>query len=295
MDIITFFRNFPEFIRDTFSSHYIFTALLDILLLSVLFFAIYQFLHDRRAANLLVGLVVLLVVWFAVSLLNMTATAYLLDHVFSVGIIALIVIFRDEIRTVLEKVGDRPWRGIRRFGDDKSADETAAMISAICDAIGDMRKPDPKTGESTGALIVLERTTKLGDVAESGTILDATPSATALQAIFYKGAPMHDGAVLIRNNRIAAAGCMLPISLDPTISQEVGSRHRAALGMSDVSDAVIVVLSEETGTISLACDGVMTREFSIQGLQLTLTERMMRSRPRAEERNKNKNKSETDR
>ena len=280
-------EGFSEFIKYRIGI-FSFTDFLDILLLSVLFFGIYQFLHDRRAANLLVGLVVMLVAWVVVSSLRMTATAYLLDHVFSVGIIALIVIFRDEIRTVLEKVGDRPWRGIRRFGDDKTADETAAMISAICDAVGDMRKPDPKTGESTGALIVLERTTKLGDVAESGTVLDAAPSATALQAIFYKGAPMHDGAVLIRNNRIAAAGCMLPITLDPSISQELGSRHRAALGMSDVSDAVIVVLSEETGTISLACDGVMTREFSIKGLQLALTERMMRRRPRAEDRAKDK-------
>ena len=258
------------------------------MILSVLFLGIYQFLHDRRAANLLAGLVVLFVVWGAVTLLEMDATAYILDRVFDVGIIALIVIFRDEIRTVLEKVGDRPWRGLRRLGDDKSLEETYALISAVCDAVGDMRKVDSKTGESTGALIVLERTTKLGDIAASGTVLDATPSATALQAIFYKGAPMHDGAVIIRDNRIAAAGCMLPITTDTTISQDLGSRHRAALGMSEVSDAVIVVVSEETGTVSVACDGILTREYSIRGLQMVLTEKLMRKRDRAEERHEKK-------
>ena len=282
MNIKVFFENFLPFLKEELSS-FNFTSLLDILILSVLFLGIYQFLHDRRAANLLAGLVVLFVVWGAVTLLEMDATAYILDRVFDVGIIALIVIFRDEIRTVLEKVGDRPWRGLRRLGDDKSLEETYALISAVCDAVGDMRKVDPKTGESTGALIVLERTTKLGDIAASGTVLDATPSATALQAIFYKGAPMHDGAVIIRDNRIAAAGCMLPITTDTTISQDLGSRHRAALGMSEVSDAVIVVVSEETGTVSVACDGILTREYSIRGLQMVLTEKLVRKRDRMEE------------
>ena len=283
MNIKVFFESFFPFLKEELSS-FNFTSLLDILILSVLFLGIYQFLHDRRAANLLAGLVVLFLVWGVVTLLEMDATAYILDRVFDVGIIALIVIFRDEIRTVLEKVGDRPWRGLRRLGDDKSLEETYTLISAVCDAVGDMRKVDPKTGESTGALIVLERTTKLGDIAASGTVLDATPSATALQAIFYKGAPMHDGAVIIRDNRIAAAGCMLPITTDTTISQDLGSRHRAALGMSEVSDAVIVVVSEETGTVSVACDGILTREYSIRGLQMVLTEKLMRKRDRAEER-----------
>lgn len=289
MNIKVFFENFLPFLKEELSS-FNFTSLLDILILSVLFLGIYQFLHDRRAANLLAGLVVLFVVWGVVTLLEMDATAYILDRVFDVGIIALIVIFRDEIRTVLEKVGDRPWRGLRRLGDDKSAEETFALISAVCDAVGDMRKVDPKTGESTGALIVLERTTKLGDIAATGTILDAAPSATALQALFYKGAPMHDGAVIIRNNRIASAGCMLPNTTDTSISQDLGARHRAALGMSEVSDAVIVVVSEETGTVSIACDGIMTREYSIRGLKMVLTEKLLRKRDRIEEnRDKNEN------
>jgi diadenylate cyclase len=288
MNIKAFFENFFPFLQEELST-FSFTALLDILILSVLFLGIYQFLHDRRAANLLAGLVVLFLAWGVVSFLEMDATAYLLDRVFDVGIIALIVICRDEIRTVLEKVGDRPWRGLKRLGDDKSVEETYALISAVCDAVGDMRKADPKTGESTGALIVLERTTKLGDIAANGTLLDATASATALQAIFYKGAPMHDGAVIIRNNRIAAAGCMLPITTDTTISQDLGSRHRAALGMSEVSDAVIIVVSEETGIVSIACDGIMTREYSIRGLQMVLMEKLLRKRDRTDDRREKNN------
>ena len=279
-----FFENFLPSVKDAFSTfEFNFTCILDILLLSAIFYGIYKFLHDRRAANLLAGLLVLLFVWVIVSFLEMTATAYLIDRIFDVGILALIVIFREEIRTVLEKIGDRPWRGLRRLGDDKSVDETYALISAVCDAAGDMRKVDPKTKSSTGALIVIERTTKLGDIAATGTLLDTIPSATSIQALFYKGAPMHDGAVIIRNNRIAAAGCMLPNTTDTSISQELGARHRAALGMSEVSDAVIVVVSEETGTISIACDSVMTREYSIQGLKLALTEKLVRKRDRKDE------------
>lgn len=279
MEIRQFFSSFALFAQKTLSE-FRFTDLLDILVLTAIFFGIYQFLRDRRAANLLAGLVVLVLARFVVYFLQMNATLYLLDAVFDVGIIAIIVIFRDEIRTVLEKVGDRPWRSLRRFGDDKDLAETHKLINAICDAAGAMCKVDPKTGESTGAIIVIERTTKLGDIVSGGTILDAAPSSTAFQSIFYKGAPMHDGAVVVRNNRIAAAGCMLPITADTDISQELGSRHRAALGMSEVSDAVIVVVSEETGIISVACDGTMTREFGMRGLKMELTQKLIRKKDR---------------
>lgn len=279
-----FFEKFPEFLKSLFSELKLVDGL-DILVLSLLFYWIYTFLRDRRAANLLVGIFVLLLCWVVVAFLDMTATAYLLNHVFSVGFLAMVVIFRDEIRTALEKLGDRPWRGLRRLGDDKNVDETYAMISALCDAIGDMRKLDPVTRESTGALIVIERTTKLGDIVESGTVLDALPSSTAFQALFYKGAPMHDGAVIIRNNRIAAAGCMLPNAKDNTIGQEFGTRHRAALGMSDASDAVVVVLSEETGIVSLAYEGKMYRNLSIKGLQIALVQHLVPKKEKKKRQN----------
>jgi len=255
-----------------------FTDVLDILILSAIFLGIYQFLHDRRASNLASGIIVLFIGWVVAEAFDMNAISFLLKSIFNVGVIAIIVIFQAEIRTALEKVGDRPWRGLRTLGEPKDLENTLSMIDAICEAAGIMSKRDPDSGEYTGALIVIERTTKLGDILESGVELDAKPSATAFHGIFYKGAPMHDGAVVVRNRRIAAAGCMLPLTNDIGIDQELGSRHRAALGMSEASDAVIVVVSEETGTISVACDGTLTREYSLMGLHNVLKDKLIGKR-----------------
>lgn len=252
-----------------------FFDILDILLLSGIFFGIYHFLRDRRAANLASGIIVLLLAWLVATFLNMNAISFLLKSVFNVGVIALFVIFQAEIRTGLEKVGDRPFRSLRALGESKDIEGTLTLIDAICDAVAIFSKRDRETGEYLGALIVIERTTKLGDFMVRGVELDAKPSASAFHGIFYKGAPMHDGAVVVRNRRIAAAGCMLPLTTDTDIGQEFGSRHRAALGMSEVSDAVIVVVSEETGTVSVACDGTLTREYSLMGLRNVLREKLL--------------------
>lgn len=247
----------------------------DIILLSLIFFGVYSFLRDRRASNLLSGIVVLMAIYGAAYLLNMHAIAYLLRAVFNVGALAFVIIFQSEIRTALEKVGDKPWRGLRTLGESKDLEGTLSLIDAICDAVENMSKPDPKTGEYMGALIVIERTTKLGDIIDIGVELDAKPSSTAFQGIFYKGAPMHDGAVIIRNRRIAAAGCVLPLTSDNDIDQELGLRHRAALGMSEASDAIIIVVSEQTGTISVASDGTLTREYSLMGLRNVLKDKLI--------------------
>jgi diadenylate cyclase len=252
-----------------------FTDILDILLLSVIIFGIYQFLRDRRASNLASGVIVLVLGWLIARLLNMYAISSLLRSIFDVGVIAIIVVFQSEIRTALEKVGDRPWRSLRTLGESKDLEASLSLIDAICEACSIMSKRDPDSGEYTGALIVIERTTKLGDIMESGVELDAKPSATVFHGIFYKGAPMHDGAVIVRNRRIAAAGCMLPLTSDNDIDQELGSRHRAALGMSEASDALIVVVSEQTGIISVASDGTLTREYSIMGLRNVLKDKLI--------------------
>ena len=247
----------------------------DIILLSLIFFGVYSFLRDRRASNLLSGIVVLLAIYAGAYFLNMHAITYLLRSIFSVGALALVIIFQAEIRTALEKVGDRPWRGLRTLGESKDLEGTLSLIDAICDAVENMSRPDPKTGEYMGALIVIERTTKLGDIINIGVELDAKPSSTIFQGIFYKGAPMHDGAVIIRNRRIAAAGCVLPLTSDNDIDQELGLRHRAALGMSEASDAIIIVVSEQTGTISVASDGTLTREYSLMGLRNVLKDKLI--------------------
>ncbi len=248
---------------------------LDIILLSLIFFGVYSFLRDRRASNLLAGILVLVLCFGITLLLGMRAISFLLRQIFGVGIVALVVIFQSEIRTALEKLGDRPWRGLRTLGESKDLEGTLSLIDAICDAVDNMSKRDPKTGEYMGALIVIERTTKLGDIIDNGVVLDAQPSSTAFQGIFYKGAPMHDGAVIIRGGRIAAAGCVLPLTNDNDIDQELGLRHRAALGMSETSDAVIIVVSEQTGTISVACDGTLTREYSLMGLRNVLKDKLI--------------------
>ena len=249
--------------------------ILDIVLLSLIFFGVYSFLRDRRASNLISGIVVLLIGYAVAFVLGMHAISFLLRSVFGVGAIALVVIFQSEIRTALEKMGDRPWRGLRTLGESKDLEATLSLIDAICDAAENMSKPDQKTGEYVGALIVIERTTKLGDIINAGVEIDARPSSTLFQGIFYKGAPMHDGAVIIRNRRVAAAGCVLPLTGDNDIDQELGLRHRAALGMSEVSDAIIIVISEQTGTISVASDGTLTREYSLMGLRNVLKDKLI--------------------
>ena len=269
-----FFTEMLACVGESFSA-FKFTDFLDILVLSVVFFGIYHFLRDRRASNLFSGILVLLIAWALSKALDMHALAFLLRAVFSVGLLAIIVIFQPEIRTALEKVGDRPWRSLRSLGENKDLDGIALMIESICSACSFFSKPDPNTREYTGALIVIERTTKLGDILESGVKLDAELSATLFHSIFYKGAPMHDGAAVIRDGRLAAAACMLPLTTDPEIGQDLGSRHRAAIGMSEVSDAVIVVVSEETGTVSMAYNGGLTREYSISGLQKALEEKLI--------------------
>ena len=252
-----------------------FIDILDILILSVIFFCAYLFLHDRRAANLASGILVLVIAFFLVTIFNMNATAFLLRSFFSVGVIAVVVLFQSEIRAALEKVGDHPFRGLRALGESKDIEATRRMINAVVEAAAICRKPDRSTGEYLGALIVIERTTRLGEFLERGVELDALPSSSFIHSIFYKGAPMHDGALVIRKNRVAAAGCMLPLATDAEIDQDLGSRHRAAIGMSEVSDAVIVVVSEETGIISVACDGTLTREYSLMGLKNVLTEKLL--------------------
>ena len=186
MGIKEFFEQLFSFMGKRLSD-FGFTDLLDILVLSVVFFGLYHFLRDRRASNLFSGILVLLIAWALALALDMRALAFLLRAVFSVGILAIIVIFQPEIRTALEKVGDRPWRGLRSLGENKDVDAITVLIESICSACSVFSKPDPTTKEYTGALIVIERTTKLGDILESGVKLDAELSATLFQSIFYKG------------------------------------------------------------------------------------------------------------
>ena len=239
---------------------------LDILLLAAFLFFVYQFLRDRRAGKLMIGLGLISVLLIVSSLIGMNAVNYILRHFYQIGLLAILIVFQPELRTALEKVGNTPLTGFRELVSDSSRDIKAILadVDAICDAACDMSRT------KTGALIVIERQTKLGEYIKSGVTVNAQLSSFLLRNIFFNKAPLHDGAVIIRNFRVFAAGCFLPLSTKDDIVKSLGTRHRAAIGMSENSDAIVIVVSEETGTISVAMDGVLKRDFNYGTLKQLL-------------------------
>lgn len=234
--------------------------IIDIALVSILFYYAFKFVRDRRAAKLAIGVGVFLLMLILSDTLKMDALYFILRNVVQVGLLALIIVFQPELRSILEKMGGRGLRSISILGEARSDSATRACIEVVVRAAQDF------SSTKTGALMVFERSTKLGDVAKTGTILDSQLSLFLLKNIFYDKAPLHDGAVIISGDRLYAAGCFLPLSENSDIFKELGTRHRAAIGISENSDAVVVVNSEETGLISLAADGVLTR--GLTGAQL---------------------------
>lgn len=240
---------------------------IDIAIVAILFYYMYKFIRERRAGKLAAGILILLLTLVLSNLLNMHAMQFILHNVFQVGVIAVIIVFQPELRSALEKMGSEPLKGLRSIGEAKSGEraQTLAMISEVTEAVCDMSL------DKTGALIVIERTTKLGDIIKSGTVINANPTAFLIRNIFFNKAPLHDGAMVIRDDRLYAAGCFLPLSTNNDIIKDLGTRHRAAIGMSENSDAVIVVVSEETGTISIAVEGQLKRNYSYNTLKSELT------------------------
>ena len=257
--------NFWELFVDTFKSFNIFSDTLDILLVTYVIFIIIKFLRETRAAPLIKGLVVLLIATLFASLLKMTVTSQLISGVLRYGVLAVCIIFQPEIRSLLERMGRGKIRDLPIFADS-SADSDSVQSAArmIVGAAVQMSKT------RTGALIVVEGNTRLGDIINSGTVLNAQMSEELLLNIFYPKSPLHDGAAIVRDSRILAAGCVLPLTRNIDLSSELGTRHRAAIGMSEISDAIIVVVSEETGGISIAQGGELRRDIDPVRLQQTL-------------------------
>lgn len=237
----------------------------DILLVALLLYTIYSFIRDRRAGKLAAGVGLLVLIMLFSNLLGLSAMSFIMANLFQVGFIALVIVFQPELRSALEKVGSEPLRGLRNIGENKEQQGSAATcINAICRAAEDM------SITKTGALIVLERDTKLGDIIKTGVTVNADISEFVIKNIFYKGAPLHDGAVVVRNWRVAAAGCFLPLSNNENIIKDLGTRHRAGIGMSEESDAVVIIVSEENGNISLANGGQLKRGFTYNSLKREL-------------------------
>lgn len=254
------------FLVSLFSSFSIFD-LLDIAVVAVLLYFIYVFIRDRRAGKLAAGVVILVLLQLIAELLELNAMRFIMQNVFQVGLLALVVVFQPELRSALEKVGGEPLRSLKSIGEirDKSDPaKSAAWIKPLCDAVTDM------AADRTGALIVIEQTTPLGDVAAGGIIVNADMNSYMLKNIFFNKAPLHDGAVIIRGGRIWAASCFLPISTNKAIAGSLGTRHRAAIGMSENSDAYVIVVSEETGTISIAHEGELRRGYDYNKLKAEL-------------------------
>ncbi len=230
--------------------------ILDIAIVSVIFYYVFKFVRDRRAGRLAIGIIFILVMLFLSETLNMHALNFLLQNIVQVGIIGLVIVFQSELRSFLEKMGGNSIISGLNKKNGGSHQSTMKCIESVVEACVAFSE------EKTGALIVFERTTRLGDVIKTGTVINAEPDVFLIKNIFYDKAPLHDGAMVVRDNRLYAAGCFLPLSASENIIKDLGTRHRAAIGMSENSDSIVVVVSEETGMISIAHDGDLTRKYN---------------------------------
>lgn len=242
---------------------------LDVLLVSFIIYNGIKLIRETRAEQLVKGIIILMGVYAASVVIHLNMMRTLLDYFFNFTIIALLVIFQPEIRRALEqigrsKLGGKYWFQISSEEVEKALQKKRKCLNAVVEASGKFQK------SKTGALMVFEMQTKLGDIIDTGTIVNAEPSVPLIGNIFWNKAPLHDGAMVIRDGVIYAAGCILPLTKSDTVSVDLGTRHRAAIGMSENSDAVVVVVSEETGQISIAVNGVLTRNYTRETLQSAL-------------------------
>lgn len=238
---------------------------IDIGIVAIIIYYIITLLRDTRAMQVVKGLIFLFAVVFISRSLHFNALNYILGGAMQIGVFAVIVIFQPEFRNLLERMGRFKVGRIIDFAVDSSSDDVFSAIDSVVKAATDM------SATKTGALIVLEKETRLGEFISTGTMLDANVSSSLLENIFVPNTPLHDGAVIIRGNKIMTAGCVLPLSANSNLSKELGTRHRAALGLSEATDAVVVVVSEETGKISIARNGSLTRNLSGDSLAKALS------------------------
>ena len=253
-----------------------FRDIIDILAIALIIFGLFRLLRDTRAIQLLKGIALLLVVYFFASLLGLVMLSSLLRAFFEAAVVVIVVIFQPEIRKALEQMGrNKTWtrKLVSMFKNLGKSDEWQdAVRKSIVDA-ADTAVLFSRS--KTGALMVFERETMLSDIAVTGTIINADTSVALFGNIFFNKAPLHDGASIIRDGKLFAAGCILPLTDDKTVDINLGTRHRAALGISEQSDSVVLVVSEETGVISLACNGVLTRDYNRETLIRKLNELLL--------------------
>ena len=236
--------------------------ILDIIIVAYGIYSLTRFVRSTRAASLVKGILILLITFQLSEWLNLYMVNYILKNAINFGVIAMLIVFQPELRSALERMGRTKFKRVFNLDDD--GPEFEQTVQYICDAAGTL------SSTKTGALMVIERHTKLSDIVKNGVQLNSDVTSELLINLFVPKTPLHDGAVIIREGKILAAACVLPLTQNTNLNTELGTRHRAALGMSEVSDAMVVVVSEETGKISLAMDGTLTRNLNTEALKKTL-------------------------
>lgn len=239
------------------------TDLVDILIIALLVYYLLRFIRNTSAERLIKGIVILMAVQVFASWQHLNTISYVLQKIFNMSWTALLIVFQPELRRLLEQIGVGHVTKllVRRENGETEIDFAIAQTVLACESMSWSR---------TGALMVFERNERLGEITKLGTRIDAEPSAELIKNVFYPKSPLHDGAMVLRDGRIHSAGCVLPLSKNLNLSRDLGTRHRSAVGMSENSDAVVVVVSEETGTISVAIGGMLKRQLDPETLRRIL-------------------------
>ncbi len=244
---------------------------IEIVILSVLLFFAVRLVRGKKAGALIMGITVLVTLLVASAFFKFNVLYRLFNVILGNGIIVLIIIFQPEIREALEKIGNGSIKGIMSFSDRKKKKEQYMnAIDNICSAVAEMSR------ECTGALIVIERSIRLSDVIKMGVVIDANVNDMLIRNLFYNKSPLHDGAIVISGEKIVAAACFLPLTDRIDLDSNLGTRHRAAIGMAEKSDAIVIVVSEETGHISIANDFTFIRKITADKLKEYLLENLLR-------------------
>jgi diadenylate cyclase len=234
------------------------SSIMDILVVSYIFYKGYMLMRETRAEQLLKGIIFIILLIPVSSFLNLTMLNWILSKTLTIGVLSFIIIFQPEIRRALEHLGRTAFNDKHILEDEETMERVITEVVNSIENLSDTR---------TGALLVIEQMTGLGDIINTGTKIDAMVSSALLENIFVVNTPLHDGATIIRNDRIVSAGCFLPLTNNQEINKKLGTRHRAAIGLSENSDALVIVVSEETGNISLAVNGVLTRNYTKERLK----------------------------
>ena len=255
--------------------------IIDIIIVAYLVYKLIELLRETRAGLLIKGIIGIIAVYVGAKVLQLRAVSAIIQLLITYGVFALLIVFQPELRKILEQLGRarfsltqlrKTLAGIGGNNSTENRSATMKAINAICDACAILSK------DRIGALIVIERSTRLGDIIATGTYIDANPSAELIKNVFFPNSPLHDGAMVIRDGRVHAAGCFLPLSNNYDISRTLGTRHRAALGMSEVSDALVVVVSEETGAISVAKNSKLNLRLTVNSLNSILCDELLENK-----------------